>query len=176
MLPVFSDIAALFLGWLMLGAGRHKLRPRYRPYYRELIAGYGLRNEALIRAAVPVLGAVECLLGLLILHPSTRTPCALGAGALLLGYALLMAYALFQGKHDLNCGCGGPASEVKVSPWLIARNTALVTPATLALLPGAGVWSLQGVVAVPAALLGILIYLCFEQWLGNQHKLESLRR
>lgn len=176
MLPVFSDIAALFICWLMLNAGRHKLRPRYRPYYRELIAGYGLRSEALIRGAVPVLGAVECLLGLLILPPSTRTPCALGAGALLLGYALLMAYALFQGKRDLNCGCGGPASEVKVSPWLIARNTALVTPATLALLPGAGVWSPQGVVAVPAALLGILIYLCFEQWLGNQHKLESLRR
>ena len=171
MLPVFSDIAALFICWLMLGAGRHKLRPRYRPYYRELIAGYGLRSAALIRGAVP-----ECLLGLLILHPSTRTPCALGAGALLLGYALLMAYALFQGKHDLNCGCGGPASEVKVSPWLIARNTALVTPATLALLPGAGVWSPQSVVVVPAALLGILIYLCFEQWLGNQHKLESLRR
>ena len=176
MLPVFSDIAALFICWLMLGAGRHKLRPRYRTYYQELIAGYGLRSEALIRGAVPVLGAVECLLGLLILLPSTRTPCALGAGALLLGYALLMAYALFQGKHDLDCGCGGPASEVKVSPWLIARNTALVTPATLALLPGAGVWSPQSVVVLPAALLGILIYLCFEQWLGNQHKLESLRR
>ena len=173
---VFSDIAALFLCWLMLGAGRHKLRPRYRLYYRELMAGYGLRSEALIRGAVPVLGAVECLLGLLILHPSTRTPCALGAAALLLGYALLMAYALFQGKRDLHCGCGGPASEVKVSPWLIARNTALVTLALLALGPGAGLGSPQAVVAAPAALLGILIYLCFEQWLGNRHRLESTRR
>lgn len=176
MLPVFSDIAALFIGWLMIGAGRHKLRSRHRPYYRELIAGYGFHGDALIRRAGPALGASECLLGLLILHPWTRLPGAAGAAALLSAYALLMAYALSQGKRDLNCGCGGPATQVSVSPLLIARNAGLVTLALLALGPGAGLGSPQGLVAAPAALLGILIYLCFEQWLGNRQKLESLRR
>ena len=176
MSPVFSDIAALFIGWLMISAGIHKLRPGHRHYYRQLIAGYGFHNDALVCRAVPVLGGVELLLGLLIPYPSIRPLCAAGAAALLLGYVVLMAYALLQGKRDLNCGCGGPASQVKVSPVLIARNAALTMLAMAALLPGAGLWSPQGFIIVPAALLSILIYLCFEQWLANQQKIQFLRR
>lgn len=177
MLPEMVAIAiAAFLAWLFLVAGWHKLR--HPAQFSELAAQYlpaplrPLWRDGLV---YPV-GALEIAVALTLLLPQARSGAALTAAALLAGYALMMAWQLLQGRRDLRCGCAGPASDVLVSPALVARNLLTASLALLLALPSAPmILSVAGLVlALSMAGFFIGLYLAAEQLISNsQHMARS---
>jgi len=49
--------------------------------------------------------------------------------ALLVLYSSAIAINLVRGRRDIECGCGGAATHVPLSGWLLARNAALMATA-----------------------------------------------
>ena len=49
--------------------------------------------------------------------------------ALLVLYSAAIAINLLRGRRDIECGCGGAATHVPLSGWLLARNAALMATA-----------------------------------------------
>ncbi|PLW82418.1 hypothetical protein CWI75_11695 [Kineobactrum sediminis] len=161
-----------FLAWLFAVAGWYKLRNPGQ--YRDLMSRY-LRGVSLSEWLVYPLGAMELAVAFALLLPATRPPGALMAAVLLGFYACLMAWQLAQGHRDLRCGCAGPASEVLVSPALVARNLLCMAAAGVVLLPSASASAGSagmGLVLFIAVFLTVL-YLCSEQLIANRQKMAG---
>ena len=177
LLPEVVGIAlAGFLALLFVVAGTHKLR--HPAQFSELAAQYlpaplrPLWRDGLV---YPV-GLAEIAIALALLLPLTRGVAAVVAAALLTGYALMMAWQLVQGRRDLRCGCAGPASDVLVSPALVARNLLVAGLGLLLALP-LGPMALSGVgILLALCMAGFLavLYLGAEQLISNsQHMARS---
>ncbi len=151
---------AIALSWLMAVAGGAKLRHQ-RDHARALDA-YALLPEGAGRWLVPVLGAVECAAALAIWPRGTRAAAALLILALLVLYSGAIAINLLRGRRDIACGCGGAATHVPLSGWLLAR-TALMA-AALALHEAPQALALAGaswpsaLAALAVATLLVLLY------------------
>lgn len=166
-----------FLAWLFAMAGFHKLR--YPGSLGEVAAQYvpvALRGGWL-NGLVILVGAVELLIALALLWPAERLAGAAGAGALLLAYALLMAWQLLQGHRDLRCGCAGPASDVRISPALVARNLLIAGLAALLWFPTApAALSLPALgLALGMVLFLLVLYLSAEQLISNSQSMAGSR-
>lgn len=170
-----SDAAALFLLWLLLQAGLHKLKPSNQSYYRDLLADYGGVFKKFAEVLSPALGVVECLLGLALVIPASRSAAAAVALLLLGGYFLALAWQLYQGKKDMDCGCAGPGFDLKISPALLWRNAALMLVAASCFTGGSGFGLWQSLNALAFALVLVLIYICSEGLLANAQKIKALR-
>lgn len=177
---VMPEVVAIalsgFVAWLFVVAGLHKLR--HPAQFSELAAQYlpaplrPLWRDALV---YPV-GALEIAIALALLPPQTRAAAAIAAAALLAAYALMMGWQLALGRRDLRCGCAGPASEVLVSPALVARNLLIAGLALLLALP-LGSMALSGTgILLALCMTGFLValYLGAEQLISNsQHMARS---
>lgn len=179
-MPMYEVIGlgvAGFLAWLFAAAGLHKLR---YPASLEEVAGQYLPASLRGRwqgGLVMLIGVVELLVALALLLPATRAMGAGGAAILLLAYALLMAWQLLQGRRDLRCGCAGPASDVRISPVLVARNVVLAGLSSLLWLGGAPAGP-----SIPALGLGLGmalfllgLYLSVEQLISNSQFMAGSR-
>ena len=152
---------AIALSWLMAVAGGAKLRHR-RDHARALDA-YALLPEGAGRWLAPVLGVAECAAALAIWPMGTRAAAALLILALLVLYSAAIAINLLRGRRDIACGCGGAATHVPLSGWLLARNAALMAvalalheaPQALAL---AGASWPSALAALAVATLLVLLY------------------
>jgi hypothetical protein len=174
LLWILSDASALFLLWLFGSAALNKLKTDNRLYYQTVLSGYGIDHVLLAKLLPASIGLLELALGLLMVIPASRGYAAIAAIALLAGYATAFSVQLLQGKAGIDCGCAGPAGDIKLSGHLLVRNLLLMALAIGCLLPaqglGLGYWSLVSL----SALLLVLLYLCTEQLLGNAQKLTAL--
>ena len=123
-LSVLSDAMAIFVLWLFMSAGIHKLKPENKDYYDQLITDYGVKR-LFGSWLFMVVGLIEVITALLVIPAATRDIGATLSIILLLTYMLVMGAQLIQGKTDLDCGCAGPGSRIKVSKWLLIRNASL---------------------------------------------------
>ena len=172
--PVLIWTAAIILSGLFLAAGLHKACAP--SYYRGLISGYTGLPVTLAGLAGNVLALTEISVGALLLLPDCRFNAACGAMGLLVLYSLLISISLLRGL-DMDCGCSGPLSRQKLSPWLLLRNGMLLLCAWVPTNPSTermtGVGDLLIILCSSAAV--IFVYLAFEQLLSNREKLILLR-
>ncbi len=155
----------VFMAWLFGHSVWHKLK--HPAYYRRLLGSWFDRDRVAAFALPPVVLA-ELLLVPAILLEASREIALLAAAAVLVLYALFMAWFVRRGRTDLRCGCSGPARDVPISMALVYRNLACATLAVAAArLPAAQVSLLTGATAVLLGLFLCLLYLCCEQLIGN---------
>jgi len=173
--PVSVLLASLFLAWLFMTAGWHKVKDPH--HYAAVIAAYELPLLPASRQLAFSVGVVELLLAAGLLSNTTRPAAALAAAVLLAVYAVAMAVNLFRGKRNIDCGCSGPAGRQPLSGWLLSRNVVLVSVALCAaatVSPRSVNW-LDWVVILLGSLLAVLLYLVVERLLANRHLLINLR-
>ena len=181
-LALISDCLALFLLWLFVTAGIHKLQYRNRNYYQRVISAYGFDSLAASLNFRRLLGLFELLLGMTILVPLWREVAAITATLLLLGYFVLMATQLWQGKRDVDCGCAGPMSDSKIAPALLVRNAFLIVVALFCVMnDSSALFSAAlndrsaALFALPLAIMMPILYMCCEQLIVNGQKLQNLK-
>jgi len=172
---VLSNAAALFLLWLFVAAGSHKLQASNREYYEVVFTSYGVHLPILARGLPVVVGLVEVFVGMMLVVPALRQWGAIAATAILTAYFILVATQLLLGKDDMDCGCAGPEGETKISGHLLIRNLVLVAMAMLCLrtleLGGAVPWAFSAL----TALVWVLIYLSCGQLIATAQKIKLLK-
>ncbi len=172
---VLSDSSALFLFWLFATAGISKLRSANRSYYAELMSEYLGRWANKLGGFILLIGVAELLSGLSLLAPATRTIGAAAVLTLLVFYLALMSYQLYQGKVDMDCGCSGPYSNIKVGVETLVRNVVLCIIAALCLLPAIGEFSVTITLAAALAIFFAFTYLSAEKAISNLQKIKLLK-
>ena len=107
-----------------------------------------------------VLPWLEAALAFALLVPASRHLAALGAAALLAGYALAIGINLWRGRRDIDCGCAGPEQAQPIRPVLLARNAALVGLALVASLAplGRDLGVFDSFVVIAASTVALLLY------------------
>lgn len=174
-MPAVVHLAlVLFFVWLLAGAAVHKLR--HPAYYAGIVRAWLPAGKALAPVLVRLTAAGEAGLAAGLVIPRARAAAFLGTALLLAVYAVAMSGRLAAGQRDLRCGCAGPASDLRISPALVARNGLLTALALGGVIPAAGVVTLaQVAIAVIMGLFLIVTYLCGEQLLHNAQQLRLLR-
>lgn len=129
--PLIHVVAAGFIVVVLARAVADKLGGY--AVFAATLADYRLLPPAVVPVAAATLLAAEAAAILLLLVPAT---CAFGA-VLAIGlfglYGLAMALALFGGRTEIECGCGG---EGQLVSWgLVARNGVLAAIAAGLVLP-----------------------------------------
>lgn len=158
---LIAAASAIALSWLMAASGVAKLRNR-RDHARALDA-YALLPAGAGRWLVPALGVAECAAAAAIWPRGTRVAAAVLMLALLVLYSAAIAINLVRGRRDIECGCGGAATHVPLSGWLLARNAALMAAALAvcaaphALALAAASWP-AALAALAVATLLVLLY------------------
>ncbi|MFK8021167.1 MAG: MauE/DoxX family redox-associated membrane protein [Pseudomonadales bacterium] len=176
MINILSDAGSLFLLWLFVLAGAHKLQPANTQYYKQVIGTYGFERLADTRGFLFALGFSELAAGIAIALPSSRMLGAAMICIFLTGYLALIAAQLLQGRKDLDCGCAGPLGGTKVGKELLVRNALLLGMAMFCLFNSSSAfanteaWSL----IIPLSLLTVICYLCSEQLIANAQNLKKL--
>jgi hypothetical protein len=154
-------------GVLLFGAAAlHKLRDLRR--FDEIFAAYGRVPAAVGRMsrAVP---ALEALTAAGLLFEPSRVAAACVGTALLLVYAAAIALNLLRGRRDLACGCGGPADQRPIAPWMVLRNLALAALLGALALP----WGSRPLEPTDAVTIGFgtatcaLVYACLDTLLAR---------
>lgn len=181
---LLSDACALFFLWIFVQAGIHKLSKSNQQYYGNLVSEYfnlyqGI-DDGLAKAKqlpwiyrmVKVIGVIELCLAVAIVIPFTRHVATFFIIVALLTYMLMMAFQLIQGKREMDCGCGGSASQLKISGSLLVRNIVFSFMALFCLSAGQGALSGSTFIAFAMALSAILLNLMIEQLIANAQKLS----
>lgn len=164
--PFLQLLIAASLSILFFGASQHKRSDTAR--FRGQLGAYGLVPDAALPAVARVLPWLELATALALLIPATRAGAGIIAATLLTLYGVAMAINLGRGQRSIDCGCGGPAQPL--SWWLVLRNAALASCATLLIAPTAD--RLLGALDAFALLLLCavlsLTYLALGQLLHNR--------
>ncbi len=133
---------------------------RDRARMHDVVAAYRLLPDRLTAPFALALPIVEVLAALALL---------VGYGAVAAGLFAMFAVAiginLARGRHDIDCGCGGPAL-LTLSPALLARNLVLLMASVVALAPAGG--QLETAVAAGQALVILPFYFAGNQLLANR--------
>lgn len=166
-------VLRLALALLCASAARHKLVAFSA--FRATFEGYELVPS-------PVAGTVAALVPVGELAAAVALVAAPGAGALLAGalftlYTGAIAWNLWRGRRDIECGCGGPALRQTLSGVLVVRNLVLACGALACALtpsPRELIWvdalSIAGGVCALA-----LLYAATNQLVANAPRLAPLR-
>jgi hypothetical protein len=147
-------LSALVLAATFAWAAVAKLADR--PRTAAGFAALGLPRPAVAAVAVPVVELA--LAAALVVAPA---PAAVVAGALLVGFTLVLARALARGVR-VGCGCFGASRKERVSPADLVRNAMLLAAAVVATgAPGPRVPSLAsvGLVAVVVVIAAVVLAL-----------------
>ena len=101
--------------------------------FTETLRAYRVLPATLVLPAAYVLIVLESAVvaGLVFNTPLA----AKGAIGVLCLYAATISINLARGRSDLDCGCGGPAGQQKISGYLVLRNLVLAALAGLTLWP-----------------------------------------
>ena len=180
-LAVLSDASAVFFLWLFVTAGLHKLKPANGEYFTALFGDYGLSTNRpkLLLVLTKLTGALELSIGLAIIIPASRSIAAIAACGILLSYLTMMALQLRQGRRDLDCGCAGPGSQLKISGHLLGRNALLAVSCLFCLSPGLSLGlspDLSSVfITLCLAVIAVLVNLCCDQLIRNAQHIQAMR-
>jgi uncharacterized membrane protein YphA (DoxX/SURF4 family) len=184
---ILSDVCALFMLWVFTQAGWHKVAKANEHYYVNLLSQYfglhqavndGLKKDLQlpwIKRLVKFIGVFELCLAFCLVIPSMRYPAALLTIAVLLAYMSMMAYQLYRGKLDMDCGCGGAAGQLKISGSLLVRNLIFSAITLLCLSNGQSEFSSFTAVTFVVALVVILLNSTIEQLIANDQQLRFLK-
>jgi hypothetical protein len=159
----------LFCCWLLVRSAGHKFRSP--GYYLDLIARL-VPALPMGRCVVLLIAIAESSLAILLLIPLFRGLALTGFALLMLVYAAVMTWQLWQGGSAAPCGCSGPGSRLLVAPALVVRNACCAFIALLATLPqSSGVQ--YGYGSILAACFLYAIYYVSEQWIAGQQYMEE---
>ena len=152
---------------LFATAAWHKLKDPI--VFWQVLAAYRLVPERLARPASILVPLVESAtaLGLLFL-PSSPAP-VIAALSLWVLYGIAMAINLVRGRGQLDCGCGGLASDQTIGWALVGRNVLLAGFVSLLLLPAGTrtfLW-IDSVTALFGALILVLLYASCDHLMRN---------
>ncbi len=167
---------AIFFVWLLAVAGWHKLN--HREYYVDLIREQFPSLASMSGGVVYLLAVTEISLAAGLVISPLREAAWIGVAVLLAGYLTVMTRQLARGRIDMKCGCAGPASDLRISPVLLARNAVLILLALAAAVAPAGATPLTAsllLTALPAGLFMIGVYLCVEQLMLNAQRFRQIR-
>jgi hypothetical protein len=165
--PGIGYVLVIALALLFANAAWHKWRALAQ--FGGALAAYRLFPRpllGLLRLAVP---AGETAVALLLLPAATRPWAGATGAALLLAYAGAMAINLGRGRHDLDCGCTGPAERRPIAAWMVWRNGLLAA----LLLAGGLPWATRPLTATDLVTVGggllvvALLYAALDQLLGQ---------
>ena len=159
-----AAIGTAVLALVFLRAILHKLGG-----YAEFVGNvrdYRVLPEPLAPVIAPAVVALECLAVAGLVLPQTRTPAAILAAALLVGYAIAIARNLARGRTTIDCGCGGGHG---ISPLHVLRNGLLAAFAVPVIAyPSAVLLSSGPFIAAAGCVLVLwMTFLIFDQLLGN---------
>lgn len=165
-----SGTLTCLLAVLLLRAVWHKAGAF--PETTGYLAGYGIVPSGREVAATRAVIVAEAVVLVALVLPATRVAGALGAAALLAGYAGAMAFALGRGRRRIDCGCGG-APQV-VSAATVARNLVLAALAlAVAILPAGGTGGAPGAaLAVAGGLTLWCVYAVVDRLIANAGHIE----
>lgn len=169
--PVISLVIAVSLSALLFMAAQHKFSDPLR--FQAQLAAYSLLPAPTVPVMARLLPWVEALVFVTLLLPSTRSTAAVMAAGLFGVYAAAMAVNLLRGRHDIDCGCGGPPQAL--SWWLVLRNLVLAGFALMLVLPVAGRTPGWGDL-VPFLLLTVLLAMLYQavgQLVSNQSAMSK---
>ncbi len=175
--PVFPHMCAALLAIVFLGGAWQKARDpdgffmaieQYRllPAAWSMPAGWGL---LLLEAAA----------GLLLLPLAMRPFGAALALIVLAIVSVAVLINLLRGRHEIDCGCGGPEGGQHLSWGLVLRNLLLLLAAWVAMLTATDVardlvW-LDRLTLVAGTLALYGLYAAANQLMANQPRLLKLR-
>jgi len=116
---------------LVVGASLlHHVRDLSR--FRNAVAGYDLLPAPLVPVAVVLMLIVFAAMVPLLLGAGWIAGTAAMAGyaafAFFAGFGLMIAFNLWRGHVEMDCGCSWMASE-RISPFLVVRNAVLAAAA-----------------------------------------------
>jgi hypothetical protein len=170
----YVGIVSLSLLWL--SAARHKLVDFQA--FRATVERYELLPRAGVLPLALLLPVLELAVGLALLAPATRVAAAHAALALLALYSLAIGVNLLRGRHDIDCGCTGPALRQQLSGWLIVRNLLLMTLSAGLLLPirARDLHWLDAFTIAFAVAAGTLLYIAANHALANAHGMDRVGR
>ena len=171
---VFTGAIGLLIAGILLQAGLSKLSAENQGYYARTIQSYGVVPEAIALFLAKVIGVAEIAICALILIPATAKIGLLFASSLFAIYLLAFAKQLLQGKADMNCGCGGPGADLKISPMLLLRNATLIGLCLFAVDSQTVTFGIAWIVVIPLAIMLGLVYLSCDQLIANQQKIQLL--
>jgi len=160
-------ILGMLLAFIFLRAAWHKVADTRR--FIAQLGAYRLLPGSWLPPLAAVFILLEVYLAATLPLPGWRSS-ALLAAALLCVYALAMGINLARDRHDLDCGCGGPAGDAQAISWaLVVRNGLLAMLALIAALPvAARSWSPLDVgTALLAGIAACLLYSSIEQAIAN---------
>jgi hypothetical protein len=161
-----------FLVWLFTTAVVHKARaPRY---YLRLVAHYAPVKTGL-RLLVWLISLLEFSIAALLLLPGLHNAGLAAAALVLVAYAAIMSWQVARGQTDLECGCAGPGSTLRVGWALVVRNLICAGLAALAMTSSAAFPTGPGslVLALIIAVLLITAYLTCEQAIASAQAMEE---
>ncbi|WP_273207139.1 MauE/DoxX family redox-associated membrane protein [Marinobacter subterrani] len=172
--PIISTAAALALSVILASAASNKLR---KPnWFRRQVEEYQLAPSFLTPVIALGLPVVELLAAVGLLWTTSRSYAAAAALTLVAAYALAIGINLLRGRHDMDCGCSGPAMHQPLHPMLLLRNLFLGVLALGALLPVLErTLSLHdNFVMIAAGIVAVLLYAAADLWLANRSLLLKL--
>jgi len=172
---VLSDVFALFLLWLFMRAGLHKINRANGAFYADLLVEYGLNNKSLAGVLSYLIGCLEIVIALSILFAPSRPYAAVAALFMLVIYLLGMLRQLYIGRVDLNCGCAGPNTQIKIGPALIYRNTLLAAASLICFFPGIPLFNGIWFIILMTAVFLIIVYSSSEKLIENSQIIKVLR-
>ena len=173
--PVSILLASIFLAWLFVTAGWHKVREPQ--HYIRVINAYDLPLLEGSQSLVWSIAGLELVIAVALLMVWTRPYAALLAAVLLVVYGVVIGVNILRGKRDIDCGCSGPLGRQPLSGWLLWRNASLVLIALYASSQMAvqSIGWFDWVVILFGSLLAILLYQICERLSFNSHLLVRLR-
>jgi len=183
---ILSDATALFMLWIFSQAGWHKISKANEHYYVSLVSQYfnlyqGVNDQLKKKQQLPWVkgfikgvGLFEISLAFALVVPATRDFSALLVIAVLLSYMVMMAYQLYQGKRDMDCGCSGSAGQLKISGSLLVRNVIFSIMTLLCISSGQIEFSSLSLITFVIAIVVILLNSTIEQLIANEQQLSLL--
>lgn len=174
---IFVLSVVVFLSWLLVFAGIHKLKNA--DYYAGILSDYLpvlFIYPFVLNALRVLLGVAEVLLAISLLIEPARPVALFLTAILLLIYAAAMAAQMMMGRKDIACGCAGPAAQTSISAGLVIRNIVLssIIAITLFLPKQAMPMDLSAMtVSLSAAAFFIVLYMSSEQMISNAQKFSS---
>ncbi|WP_421910280.1 MauE/DoxX family redox-associated membrane protein [Marinobacter sp.] len=163
--PIFSTAAALALSVILASAASHKLRKPH--WFRRQVNEYQLTPPLLTSAIALALPVTELMAATGLLWETSRPYAASLALALVAAYALAIGINLLRGRHDMDCGCSGPAMRQPLHPILLLRNGFLGVLALGALIPAFERTTSvhDNFIMIAAGTVAILLYTAADLWL-----------
>lgn len=162
------------LAVVFAAAAVHKLRDVGA--FHAALVGYDLVPSVWVVPLGAGVIAAEIGIAVALWLPPVAAGGALGGAVLLTLYAAAMGVNLARGRHDIDCGCAGPAGAQPISRALAGRNLVLAAAAAAAALPISARplhWiDIATIVAATAALLAL--YAAVDGLLANAAALRRM--